>query len=203
MKLGLIAVWVVIMAPLHVSASDDEEKMLLINSEPAGAHVLLNGRDRGVTPLEIKVGHWAFSTTKSTVFSKHLSEPWLLEISKDGYRTESIELTRGPFEWRSANGQNRYRYWVLNSPSYNAKLRPATRPLTNADVIQLLNGGLSEGLVIDKIQTSSCEFRTDPEDIASMHSIGVPDAVIAAMMHAVPVEQGGPATGIQPTGKSH
>jgi hypothetical protein len=56
-------------------------------------------------------------------------------------------------------------------------------------------------LVIEKIHTSSCEFRTDPEDITALHGSGVSDAVIAAMMHAVPVEQGGPRTGIQPVQK--
>ena len=182
-------------------ASDDEEKTLSITSEPPGAHVILNGRDRGTTPLEIKVGHWAFDTKKSTAFSKHLSEPWILEVSKDGYRTESIGLTRGPFTWNSLNGQRSYQYWVLNAPSYNVKLRPTTRALTNADVVSLLKSGLGEDLVIEKIKTSSCEFRTDPEDLKMLHDGGVSDAVIAAMMHAVPADQSGPATTIQPVKK--
>src|SRR5450432_753756 len=37
--------------------SDDEEKTFSITSEPPGAHVVLNGRDRGITPLGMKVGH--------------------------------------------------------------------------------------------------------------------------------------------------
>jgi hypothetical protein len=80
-------------------------------------------------------------------------------------------------------------------------LGPATRVLTNTDVLQLLKSGLGEGLVIEKIQTSSCEFKTDPEDITTLHNGNVSDAIIAAMMHAVPVEQGGPTTGIQPVKK--
>jgi hypothetical protein len=82
-------------------ASSDEEKTFSIISEPPGARVILNGRDRGTTPLEKRAGHWAFDIQKSTVFSKHLSEPWTLEISKDGYRTESIEITRSPFSWQA------------------------------------------------------------------------------------------------------
>ena len=100
--------------------------MLRIDSEPTGAHVVINGRDRGTTPFEMKVGHWAFSKEPS-VFSKHLSEPWILEISKEGYRIETIEMTSGPLIWRSLNGVNSYQYWVLNSPSYMVRLRPATR----------------------------------------------------------------------------
>ena len=179
-------------------ASDDEEKTFSITSEPPGAHVVLNGRDRGTTPLDIKVGHWAFDTRKSTAFSKHLSEPWTLEISKDGYRTESIEITRGPFSWQSMNGRRSYQYWVLNSPSYHVRLRPATRALTNDDVVSLLRSGIGEDLIAEKIRTSSCEFRTDPEDLKTLHDDGISDAIIAAMMRAVPAEQGGPPTAIQP-----
>ncbi len=182
-------------------ASDDEERTFDITSEPPGAHIVLNGRDRGVTPLGIKVGHWAFDTKKSSIFSKHLSEPWTMEVSKDGYRTESIEITRGPFSWHSFNGQHSYQYWVLNSPSYHVKLRPATRALTNADVVSLLKSGLGEELIIEKIKTSSCEFRTDPEDLKALHDGGISDAIIATMMHAVPADQGGPATAIQPIKK--
>jgi len=184
-----------------LAASDDEEKMLRIESEPAGAHVVINGRDRGTTPFEMKVGHWAFSTKKPSVFSKHLSEPWILEVSKDGFRTEKIEMTRGPLIWHSLNGVNSYQYWVFNSPSYMVRLRPATRYLTNDDVIKLLKSGLGEQLVIDKIQTSACEFRTDPDDIAKLHEGGVSDAVISAMMHAVPADQAGPDTNIKPVKK--
>ena len=182
-------------------AASDEENVLSITSEPKGAHVILNGRDRGTTPFETKVGRWAFDTKKSTAFSKHLGEPWILEVSKDGYRTERIELTRGPFTWHSFNGQTSYRYWVLNSPAYTVKLRPATRVLTNSDVISLLKSGIGDALIIEKINNSSCEFRTDPEDITLLHEGGISDAVIAAMMRAVPLEQGGPSTGILPVEK--
>ena len=60
---------------LCVAASDDEEKALRIESVPPGAHVVINGRDRGATPFEMKLGRWAFETKKSSIFSKHLSEP--------------------------------------------------------------------------------------------------------------------------------
>jgi hypothetical protein len=107
-------------------------------------------------------------------------------------------MTRGPFVWRSLSGKVSYNFYVLNSPSYSVKLRPGTRVMTNEDVVQMLKTGIGENLVIEKIVTSSCEFKTDPEDITELHGRGVPDSIIAAMMHAVPVEQGGPETGIQP-----
>jgi hypothetical protein len=90
--------------------------------------------------------------------------------------------------------------WVIAAPVHTVKLRPATRIFTNFDVVSLVNSGLGDRLVIDKIQTSSREFKTDPEDITALKNAGTSDDVLAAMMHAVPVEQGGaPATtGIQP-----
>jgi hypothetical protein len=180
------------------AAKNDEESGLRVDSVPPGAHVVINGRDRGQTPFEMKLGRWAFEIKKSTAFSKRLSEPIVLEISLEGYRTESLQVTRGPFTWRSLNGQNTFSYWVVNSPTYTVRLRPITRVLTNADVIQLLKSGLSDALVIDKIQTSACEFKTDPEDITALKVGGVPDAVISAMLHALPVDPAGPATTIQP-----
>ena len=180
---------------------DDETKALTVDSVPSGAHVVINGRDRGTTPFAMKMGKWAFDAKKSSIFSKHLSEPIVLQISLDGYRMETLEVTRGPFIWHSLNGQNSYQYWVVNSPSYTVRLRPITRVLTNADVLALLKNGLSESLVIDKIQTSTCEFKTDPEDITALHAAGVPEGVISAMMHALPLDQTGPATTIQPTKK--
>jgi hypothetical protein len=97
---------------------------------------------------------------------------------------------KGAFTWRSLNGQNAYEYWVLNAPAYTVRLRPATRVLTNADVLQLIKSGLGVGLIVEKIQTF------DPADIAALHNGGVSDAIIASMMRAL--EQGGPTTGIQP-----
>ena len=125
----------------------------------------------------------------------------MLEVSLEGFRTESVQLTRGPFMWRSLNGQNSYQYWVVNSPSYTVRLRPITRVLRNDDVLQLLKNGLSNALVIDKIQTSACEFKTDPEDILALHQAGVPEEVISAMLHAVPLDPAGAPTTIEPVRK--
>ena len=181
----------------HAIASDDE-KTLSITSQPPGAHVVLNGREAGTTPLAIKIGQWAFDTRKGSVFSKHLSESWIGEISKEGYRTESIELARGPFTWTSFDGRRSYQYWTVNSPSYSVKLRPSSRARTNGGILSLVKSGLGEELIVEKIKTSSREFRTDPEDLKTLYDSGVTDALIAEMMRAVPADQAGPATAIRP-----
>ncbi len=189
------------MIPPLLEAKDDEEKILRIDSTPQGARVVINGRDRGTTPFEWKLGRWAFEIGKKSIFSKRLSEPITLQVSLEGYRPEILDLTRGPMVWRSLNGRSAYNFWVINSPQYSVRLRPITRTVTNADVIQMLKTGFTDDLVIDKIQTSSCEFRTDVEDIQALHGAGVSDAVISAMMHALPLTQSGPATSIEPATK--
>lgn len=166
------------------AASKNEDKVLRINSEPPGASVIINGRAQGTTPFEWSIGHWAFDVNKNTLFSKHLSEPINVEIVKDGYRTETLQITRGPFHWHSISNTTHYTYFVINLPFYDLHLRPASRTLTNADVVQMVKGDFAANLIIDKIQTSPCEFRTDPEDIGALHNAGVPDAIISAMMHA-------------------
>src|SRR5579875_3738538 len=87
-------------------SGDEEEQALRVTSTPPGAHVIINGRDRGVTPFEMKLGKWAFDTHKSTAFSKHLKEPMSMEVRMEGYRTEVVQITRGPLTWKSLNGRN-------------------------------------------------------------------------------------------------
>jgi len=60
---------------------------------------------------------------------------------------------------------------------------------------------MGDDLVLTKIETSPGEFRTEAEDIVALHDSGVSDSIIAAMMRAVPKEQDGPTTGIQPIKK--
>jgi hypothetical protein len=54
-------------------------------------------------------------------------------------------------------------------------------------------------VVINKRAAAKCEFRTD--DLTALHRDGASDAVISAMMHAVPEEQGGQAASIEPVKK--
>lgn len=197
-RLSLIEVLLALALASPLFGSEDNDQVLQIESDPAGAHVIINGRDRGTTPFLWKLGKWAFDSKKSSVFSKHLTEPLTLQVAKDGYRTETLVITKGPFTWHSLNHQNSYDYWVISSPTYSVRLRPTSRVLTNVDVIQLLKSGLSDDLIIDKIQTSSCEFRTDTNDITDLHNEGVSAAVISAMLHAVPQDQSGPPTSITP-----
>jgi hypothetical protein len=56
------------------------------------------------------------------------------------------------------------------------------RRLTNVDVIDMLNAGLSQEIVIAKIRSSTCEFDAAPTALKALKTASVPDAVILAML---------------------
>lgn len=58
------------------------------------------------------------------------------------------------------------------------------KPLTNANVLDMLNDDLSQEIVIDKIASSACEFDTSPAALKALKATNVPDAVILAMVQA-------------------
>jgi len=58
------------------------------------------------------------------------------------------------------------------------------KPLTNANVLDMLNDDLSQEIVIDKIAASACEFDTSPAALKALKASDVPDAVILAMVQA-------------------
>jgi hypothetical protein len=58
------------------------------------------------------------------------------------------------------------------------------KPLTNANVLDMLNDDLSQEIVIDKIAASACEFDTSPAALKALKAANVPDAVILAMVQA-------------------
>ena len=56
------------------------------------------------------------------------------------------------------------------------------KPLTNANVLDMLNDDLSQEIVIAKIVASACEFDTSPAALKALKATNVPDAVILAMV---------------------
>jgi len=56
------------------------------------------------------------------------------------------------------------------------------RPLTNADVLDMLGAGLSQEIVIAKIAASACEFDTSSAALKALKTANVADAVILAMV---------------------
>ncbi len=60
----------------------------------------------------------------------------------------------------------------------------AGAPLTNADVLKLTNAGLSEQIIIEKINVSPAQFHLETDDLLQLKQAGVSDAIIRAMIHA-------------------
>jgi hypothetical protein len=72
---------------------------------------------------------------------------------------------------------------VLGSP--DTQTPPATlKPLTNADVLDMLKAGFSQEIIIVEIRASACEFDTEPAALKVLKIAGVPDGVILAMVQA-------------------
>jgi hypothetical protein len=55
-------------------------------------------------------------------------------------------------------------------------------PLTNTDVVAMINAGLGSGTIIAKIKASPTAFRLDTASLAILTQQGVPDRVIKAMI---------------------
>lgn len=69
----------------------------------------------------------------------------------------------------------------------------AEAPLTNADVIAMVNAGLSADLVVAKIKASSTAFALDTAALVALAEAKVPEPVIKAMMAAGPTAAAAPA----------
>lgn len=55
-------------------------------------------------------------------------------------------------------------------------------PITNADVVGMVNAGLGTATIIAKIKASATEFQLDTTSLAILTQQGVPDRVIKAMI---------------------
>src|SRR5713226_7553507 len=60
----------------------------------------------------------------------------------------------------------------------------SVEPLTNANVLDMLDDDLSQEIVIAKIAAFACEFDTSPAALKVLKATNVPDAVILAMVQA-------------------
>jgi hypothetical protein len=60
--------------------------------------------------------------------------------------------------------------------------------LTNKDILLMLKAGLTPEVVIAKIKSSDCRFDTSPSALKDLKSADVSDAVILAMVQAIPAQ---------------
>ena len=65
--------------------------------------------------------------------------------------------------------------------------------LTNTGVVALVKTGLSEAIILRKIETSRCEFDLSSEALVSLSEAGVGEKVIIAMMDRMELQQAEPS----------
>ncbi len=83
---------------------------------------------------------------------------------------------------------------VTTAQSDTASAQTQHTVLTNIDVAQMLQSGLSHEIVIAKIKTSSVKFDTSAEAMSQMKKDGISDAVILAMVEAAAPKTALPAS---------
>jgi hypothetical protein len=110
---GAFAIFV--LAPLSCAES------LNITSAPAGANVEIDGAVVGTTPFHTDYPGGYFHKTHM-VFGARLEHAMTLRVSKDGYASQQITITDGPFEWLSVNGKRHGNYFVLKSDHFDMTL---------------------------------------------------------------------------------
>ena len=72
----------------------------------------------------------------------------------------------------------------LACPAALAQVQTPEKPLTNAEVVEMVKANLSVEVIVAKIQVSRCHFDTNPTILAELKYRGVPNAVLVAMTEA-------------------
>lgn len=71
------------------------------------------------------------------------------------------------------------------APRYRVRtVTPAPPPLLQEEIVRMSKAGLSDAVLIEKINTDGLEARPTAEQIASLKKEGVSDAVLRAMISA-------------------
>jgi PEGA domain len=96
---------------------------LTITSTPPGAALDIDGMPAGSTPYKIDYPGGYFHKPH-TVFAARLDHSMTVKISLDGYATEQVTLTQGPFEWESITGRRHGSYFLLKAARFDIKLDP-------------------------------------------------------------------------------
>lgn len=71
---------------------------------------------------------------------------------------------------------------ILPFSAHGQATQTSSANLTNEDILQMTRIGLSEDVIVTKIEGSSCNFDTSPAALGALKSAQVPNAVILAML---------------------
>jgi S1-C subfamily serine protease len=122
MRTSLAVIFLAQYSLLCTALNASKNDAVAITSQPAGARIEINGKFIGTTPFSWKIGNWALNPHKSWATSKHLTEPLVMTVIKEGFVPKTIQLTGSPLRWTSLNGQNAFIYYVIQSAEYHLLL---------------------------------------------------------------------------------
>lgn len=111
-----LAIFVLLLAPVVARG-----ETLTITSSPPGAEIEIAGMASGNTPYKTDYPGGYFHKPH-TVFSARLEHALTLKVSMDGYVTQQVTMTEGPFEWVAVTGRHHGNYFLLKSDHFNIKL---------------------------------------------------------------------------------
>jgi serine protease Do len=132
------------MAAFFLLAPRAPGESLTVTTTPPGATVEIEGLVVGTTPCKINYPGGYFHKTK-TVYGQRLEHSISVRIYKEGYTSQELKLTDGPFEWVALNGRDHGKYWLLKTDHIDATLRPASA-VFNGDVKVAATHGLEVDL---------------------------------------------------------
>ncbi|HKQ88121.1 MAG TPA: PEGA domain-containing protein [Candidatus Acidoferrales bacterium] len=108
-------------------ATQARANTLTITSTPSGATVEIDGVVVGKTPYRTNFPGGYFHKTH-TVFGSRLDHAMILRVSMDGYGTEQINMTDGPYAWTALTGRREGTYFLLKSDRFDVNLAAAYEP---------------------------------------------------------------------------
>jgi hypothetical protein len=142
-----------------------------ITSAPSGASVEIDGALVGTTPFHTDYPGGYFHKTH-TVFGARLEHSLTLRISKDGYATQQITITDGPFEWIAVSGKHHGNYFVLKSDHFDMKLAPGAESATTTSAGDARIGSLHAHTVTAALSDEGEKYHRDAAESMGTGSVG-------------------------------
>lgn len=113
---------------------------LTITSVPAGATVEIDGLEVGKTPLTYDMPG-AYFHKPHTSFGTRLEHAITVRLSLEGYTSEQITITEGPFVWRSFLGRTDGNYFLVKANHFQLTLNALKNVFTGAPEISSVKMG--------------------------------------------------------------
>jgi serine protease Do len=131
MRSVLLCIYTMIVAGLlSICAASASANTLTITSNPPGAEVEMDGLVVGKTPYKTDMPGGYFHKTHMR-FSTRLEHAIVIRLSLDGYASQEMTITQGPFVWRGEfSGKPNGDYWLLKTDHFEVTLDPVDKIFT-------------------------------------------------------------------------